>query len=976
MDDRWHRIRAHRADGDYQTALRLARERLAALESDPRSRPHERREARELVSTLETILALAASARAELAEVDALTPLIESHCERQRFSEVPAIAERQLAVRERWLGRSHPDVLTSLDYLSNAYLDMGRFDEAEIAARRTLDARLATLDPDDPGIAESRANLGMILRDWGLHAEAIDHFVAASRIWRAAYGDHPQTVLALRNLGSCLALAGRYAESTAPMLGALAMSRRLHGQSHLSASVLVHLAGTASTLRDWGRGREWAEEAFRVLDERPDQLPNAYLRVMTTLGICTGALGDREASHAWYERALSFARANYPDSSPHVTACLSSRSAALAGLGDPSALVWAREAFERNLEMYGPDHPSMEHAHYVLARAHWCGGDLSRAEAHLRKALELGDRRASPPDRNAIDLADVLAAQDRVDEATDVLSAYVPRFELRRRMIASGVMRAVTAQEPYSRLAALALRKGGARSRARARTAWDDAERAVGRVAADHLLGGRIPVVPEHARERDRALRLRHRRLETQHAALLESPDREDPAVREQLRTLRNELLEVMSDRAETTGSTALGLSIDRPFPLERVQASLGPHEAVLGWLEVRPRHQPPEVWSYVIRRRGDVDWRRIPCDGSGTRSPLRAAIEDEAGMALGPPDSTTTPIARSWWAERLEPLGDALDGVRSIVIVGSGAMSFAPIDALVDADGTALVDRLASAYTPSATVHTHLRETARTGRAPSERPALLVADPPFGPAPDSAAEPDGDPELLARGPDPRLRSSLPRLAASADEIALIAPSFPRREMLVGPAATERALVELAERDALRTFGVLHFATHAIVDETFPERSVLVLAQHDLDDPLEAVLSGRRAHRGVVTVDEISRDWKLDADLVTLGACRTGVGPEIAGEGLISFAHAFLEAGARSVLVSLWRVDDRATALLMTRFYEIWLGRAPDHDGAPGKAEALRRAKRWLRERRDSEGHQRFAHPYYWAPFILIGDPD
>ena len=151
-----------------------------------------------------------------------------------------------------------------------------------------------------------------------------------------------------------------------------------------------------------------------------------------------------------------------------------------------------------------------------------------------------------------------------------------------------------------------------------------------------------------------------------------------------------------------------------------------------------------------------------------------------------------------------------------------------------------------------------------------------------------------------------------------------------------------------------------------------PERSYLALSQQNLPDPLASAVAGERIYDGKLTVHEIVREWKVDADLVTLSACRTALGKESGGEGFIGFAHAFLQTGARSVLVSLWEVDDEATSLLMGRFYRNLTG---DTAGEPmRKAPALRDAKRWLREYTDEEGRRPFQHPAYWSGFILVGD--
>jgi CHAT domain-containing protein len=162
------------------------------------------------------------------------------------------------------------------------------------------------------------------------------------------------------------------------------------------------------------------------------------------------------------------------------------------------------------------------------------------------------------------------------------------------------------------------------------------------------------------------------------------------------------------------------------------------------------------------------------------------------------------------------------------------------------------------------------------------------------------------------------------------------------------------------------------------------------------------VLGGRPTYDGRLTAEQILRSWKLDADLVTLSACDTGLGKYSRSEGFLGFSQALFLAGARGMVLSLWPVDDRATALLMARFYENML----DEKAVTlmPKAEALAEAKRWLRglsaeevERLTADlprglpngtrGVRRsgppaatdaprpFEHPYYWSAFILIGDP-
>jgi CHAT domain-containing protein len=146
----------------------------------------------------------------------------------------------------------------------------------------------------------------------------------------------------------------------------------------------------------------------------------------------------------------------------------------------------------------------------------------------------------------------------------------------------------------------------------------------------------------------------------------------------------------------------------------------------------------------------------------------------------------------------------------------------------------------------------------------------------------------------------------------------------------------------------------VHFACHGLVDRERPARSSLALTAAGDDD-------------GFLTCLEVFR-MAVPADLVVLSACETAQGRVVEGEGLVGFARAFMFAGAPRVLCSLWKVDDEATRVLMTRFYDLWNPK----DGTPGvhAAEALRRAQEHVRT------ESRWRHPYYWAAWVLWGLPE
>jgi CHAT domain-containing protein len=190
---------------------------------------------------------------------------------------------------------------------------------------------------------------------------------------------------------------------------------------------------------------------------------------------------------------------------------------------------------------------------------------------------------------------------------------------------------------------------------------------------------------------------------------------------------------------------------------------------------------------------------------------------------------------------------------------------------------------------------------------------------------------------------------SLPRLPRTRDEVEEIAGLFPaaRRRVFLRSESTEAAV----KREPLGRYRRLHFATHSLIDEKSPSRSAVVLS-----------LDGDAKEDGYLEVSEIAR-LNLDSDLVVVSACQTGRGKLVSGEGVVGLSRAFLQAGARSVIVSLWKVSDNSTGRLMKSLYQ-------HLTGGLSNAAALRRAKLQM----IGSGKQA-RHPYYWSSFVMVGKP-
>ncbi|MGE3808765.1 MAG: CHAT domain-containing protein, partial [Gemmataceae bacterium] len=251
-----------------------------------------------------------------------------------------------------------------------------------------------------------------------------------------------------------------------------------------------------------------------------------------------------------------------------------------------------------------------------------------------------------------------------------------------------------------------------------------------------------------------------------------------------------------------------------------------------------------------------------------------------------------------------------------------------------------------------------------------------------------------------------------PALPGTRLEARTLATLVPDTTLLLGADASEQKLAALVAEDQLKKYRLIHLATHGEANPSLPKQTALILAQNQLslDDESKQVLAHKQPASGRLTVEKVLADWKLDADLVVLSACQSGLGKATTADGMLGFSQALLQKGAHSVVLSLWKVDDSATALLMARFYENLLGRRAGLKQPLPRAAALAEAKTWLRTLSRADAAKRlaglvdgvprgergtikaalptrtpkatetadrpFAHPYYWAAFILVGDPN
>ncbi len=288
------------------------------------------------------------------------------------------------------------------------------------------------------------------------------------------------------------------------------------------------------------------------------------------------------------------------------------------------------------------------------------------------------------------------------------------------------------------------------------------------------------------------------------------------------------------------------------------------------------------------------------------------------------------------------------------VVIVSDGALQYIPFASLPTENNNLLSKRHQIVNLPSSSVLASLR-TNQTRKRSNKKQIAILADPVFSKS--DIRLPQKQVPGTENLEDENVRSAiyssdlkLSRLTGTRQEAEAIVAFVPQSERIT--VYDWNANLEFATSPELSNYNIVHFATHGILDSERPQLSSIVLSLFDEQG---------KPQNGFLRLHEVF-NLNVPADLVVLSACETGLGKEIKGEGLVGLTRGFMYAGATRVLVSLWKVDDAATAEFMTQFYRLML----QDDLTP--AEALNATQRYMQE------HPDWNHPYYWAAFTLQGD--
>jgi CHAT domain-containing protein/tetratricopeptide (TPR) repeat protein len=850
-------------------------------------------------------------------------------------AETAAFAELAIEVWEQRQGPNDPALAASLDNAGVLFFLRGEYERALPLYERAR-AILETANRSDPrhqdDLGKVHSHLGPLFQELGQYSTARDHYERALTLFRETLGPkHMQVAMTENNLATLLAKIGDYGAASALYRNSLAVLESQLGPEHPLIANSNHNLGE--------------------LAQRMGRYDEAIARYVQAAALKEKVLG---AAH------------------PSLALTLGNLSYLYTDRGDAeSAEALARRAVAIQEQAFGPDHIELAYSLVSLGRAEAARGDLGAARSTLERALAL--RAAALGPENPLLAPPLHFLSDTLLRAGERRQAF--GLALRAETIARNHLRLTARGAPERQALRYAAERLSSLDLAlTAATDLHDPE--VSEAAWDALIRSRAVVLDETAARRrlvagqhDAALaaafgeyRIAAERLAN---LLLRGPGLDAARHRQRIAELRSAAEEAERSVAAATSTLRRGRA-EEHIGYEEVRGAL-PEDAVLvafarvggephsgsaraGYvaLVLDSAAASPRILSLGSTREIDMAIRRWR-DGLRPDSPMPdAAGRDPAGARL----------KELLW----DPLGfDAAAG-RLVLIVPAGAIHLVNFSALPSGEGGFLAE---------ADLLIHYLSSERdlaAGERPTREPGLLViggarpGDSPVNPSGESGVA--GAPcEVFAQLDLPPLPGALREARRVASLWDMSAGEGSRSTVgLFGAAATKAAF----EREAPgRT--VVHVATHAffaandcLTDSAIGsplQLSGLVFGTAgDAAQPGEGILLAQE----VATMDLGAAEW------VVLSGCDTGVGPIQVDEGILGLRRALRVAGAGTLVMSLWPVEDRSAEVFMTALYEARL------NGGQSTAAAMREGYRAALAA--ARRHHGDARPLYWAPFIASGD--
>ena len=930
----------------------------------------------------------------DLETANSLNNLANFYSDKGDYARAEPFYQRALAIVEKALGPDDPDVAVNLNNIAQFYWATGDYAQAEQFFQRSLTILEKALGADHPNVATSLNNLASLYSDKGDYPKAEPLYQHSLAIREKALGpDHPETATSLNNLAEFYREKGDYTKAEPLYQRSLAIREKALGPDHPNtADSLNNLANLYEGKGDSAKAEPLYQRSLAIYEKAfgPDHLLVAMC--LNNLANLYQDKGDSARAEPLYQRSLAISEAVQGPDHPETATTLSNLAQLYQDKGD---LAKAEPLYQRALSIrekaLGPDHPSVATSLNKLASLYCDKGDYPRAEPLLQRSLMIREWALGPDHPLVGDslnhLAELYQAKGETDQAIVFLTRSNDTTErdlIRNLVSGSENQKALYLNQTSAQTdQTISLQVQGApRDQAALQAALTVILRRKGR-SLDAMTSA-IAILRNQPNPETRKLLDAYTSLANQISILtLKGPGNKNPETHfADLRKLEDQKEKL---EAEISARSAEFKTEVTPITLEAVRKLIPPSATLVEYAVYRPydvkalRPGRPRYVVYLLNQSGEIRFADL-----GEAEPIqqavaafRRAVSNQAssdawsrklGLLTQAAGGRSTQANVKLVGTRLEklifePVKKMLGTTQHLLISPDGDLNLIPFAALTDETGKYLTENYLLTYLTSG--RDLLRLQVRTS---SQEPALILVNPMYG---------DGKgPVLFGNSFAP-----LSQLKGTIEEGNFLKQLFPNAILRPETQATKKTLQSVT-RPAM-----VHIATHGYFLKDTPyddtpatnqEKRLLIREDEAPAVDTEALRQANPLLRswlffagannsettgendGTMTALEAAQLNLWGTKLVVLSACDTGLGDVKNGEGVYGLRRAFVLAGSKAQMMSLWSVSDAGTRELMVEYYTRL-------KNGEGRSEALRNTQ--LKMLKDPKRR----HPFYWAAFIQSG---
>lgn len=814
---------------------------------------------------------------------------------------------RSLDIRKNVLGEKHPDIANLYNNVASIYFRSGDHDRALEYYFKSLSIMNETLPGDHPSFGIRYNNIAMAYRGKKEYGKAVQFGLQSKSIFIKKLGEkHPNVAGVVNNIGRTYSDMKEYKRALASYQDAMSIWKEKLGEKHTNVTQSYFNIGEAyGNLKELDKAKEWLDRSLSIRLENLGEKNVKVAQSYNALGSIYTDWGKPDSALSYYQKAILALCDSMVDTTVFanpVTAINSNDFELFIALTGKAKTLFIRGTIEKNV------------------------ADLKLSLTTYELAMLVVDniRRGFGSENSKIQLS-----QQSFDIYEQSIAAALKLFEMTR--------------ENHYTAAAFSIAERG-----KANILLD----AISEQKAKQFSG-----IPDSLLEKESSLRISRTYYTTQ---IQKEKEKREKANVIKIRQWENLLFDCNRNYEQ------LIVSFEKIYPeyysLQHQQGSVSLQD-----IQQQLTHDKTALLEYVV---GDstvtifVVTKNRCIIRSQSNSSIKTMVQQFRRSIQNVESEEYVDAAYRLYKQLIAPVRSNLKGITKLCIIPDGILNYLPFEALLTKPSskkrsvdfstlTYLLDQYEISYQPSARFFSERKKQFFLQLDAKEEKKNAQGF--VGIAPVFADKPSHSQGIYSASAERVTRSrtidgeQFTELKESEDEIKNIFTLFKTQRKPATMYLNSEAKESNLKSSEMEKYRFIHIATHGLINESKPNLSGIIFTEPKYDSLEDGILYSGEIY-----------NLHLNADLVVLSACETGLGTIVKGEGILGFTRGFTYAGARNLLVSLWQVADKSTADLMVRFYRNVLNNQ-------SYSTALRNAKRTMIKQKT------YSHPVEWSPFVLTG---